>query len=93
MRADIFIDKTEGGTVEISVVRDGLSSGAARKYETVEQAIAVLVTFGFNSELIDRQLRILSKVPPSFLLRFPATEIADDTLRSLGFTAAAFQAA
>ncbi len=92
MRADIFIDKTEGGGIEISVVRDGLSSGAAHKYETVEKARSVLVTFGLDPELIDRQLRILSKVPPSFLLRFPATDIGDDTLRSLGFTAAAFQA-
>jgi hypothetical protein len=93
MKADIFIDKTEGGSIEISVVRDGLSSGAARKYDTVEKARSVLVTFGFDLELIDRQLQFLSKVPPSFLLRFPSAEIADDILRSLGFTAAAFHAA
>ena len=41
----------------------------------------------------DRQLRFLSKVPPTVLLRFPSAEIADDISRSLGFTAAAFQAA
>lgn len=93
MTADIFIDKTEGGGVEISVVKSGLSSGAAHKYDTLEKARAVLITFGLDAELIDRQLRILSKVPPSFLLRFPAAEISDDVLRSLGFTAAAFQAA
>jgi hypothetical protein len=71
MKADIYIDKTEGGGVEISVVKHGLSFGAANKC----------------------QLRTLSQTPPGFLLRFPAVEIDDDVLRSLGFTAAAFQAA
>jgi hypothetical protein len=93
MKADIFIDKTEGGSIEISVVREGLSSGAAHRYETVEKARTVLVAFGLDPQLIDRQLRFLSKVPPSFLLRFPSAEIADDILHSLGFTAAAFGAA
>ena len=92
MRADVFIDKTEGDGVEISVVKHGLSSGAAQRYDTVEKARAVLVKFGLPPELIDRQLRTLSKVPPSFLLRFPAAEIADEVLRSLEFTAAVFQA-
>jgi hypothetical protein len=92
MRADVFIDRTEGDGVEISVVKQGLNSGTARKCNTVAKARAVLVTFGFTPELIDRQLRNLSKVPPSFLLRFPETEIADEVLRSLEFTAAVFQA-
>jgi hypothetical protein len=78
--------------LKFSVVKQGLSSGAAHKYNTTAQARAVLVTFGFAPELIDRQLRNLSKVPPSFLLRFPETEIADEVLRSLEFTAAVFQA-
>jgi hypothetical protein len=72
LKADIFIHKTEGGSIEISVVRDGLSSGAAHKDDTVEKARSVLITFGLDSELIDRQLRYFSKVPPSFLLRFPS---------------------
>jgi len=93
MTADVFIDKTEGNGVEISVVKHGLSSGAAHKYDTVEKARAVLVKFGFDPEQIDRHLTTLSKMPPSFLLRFPAAEIADDLLRSLEFTAASFQAA
>jgi len=92
MRADIYIDKTQGGSVEISVVRDGLSSGVARRYETVEKARSVLVKFGLDPILIDHHLRSLTRVPPSFLLRFPAAEIADDILRSLGFRAAAFHA-
>ena len=71
MRADVFIDRTEGGAVEISAVKHGLSSGAAHKYDTVEKARAVLVSFGFDADLIDRQLRTLSKMPPSLLLRFP----------------------
>ena len=91
MRADIFIDKTEGGSIEISVVRDGLSSGAAHKFDTVDKARSVLVKFGLDPILIDHNLRSLSKMPPSFLLRFPTAEIADDNLRSVGFTAAAFQ--
>jgi hypothetical protein len=93
MTADVFVDKTEGDRVEISVVKHGLSSGVAHKYDTFEQARAVLVKFGFDRELIDRQLRTLSKAPPSFLLRFPTVEIADEVLRSLNFKAAVFQAA
>ena len=92
MTAEV-IDKTEGDGVEISVVKHGLSSGAAHKYDTVEKARAVLVKFGLDPELIDHQFRTIPKVPPSFLLRFPAAEIADDILRSLGFRAAAFQVA
>jgi hypothetical protein len=93
MRADVFISKTEGDGVEISVVKHGLSSGAAHRYDTAEKARAVLVKFGFAPELTDRQLRTLSKLPPSILLRFPEAEIADEVLRSLEFTAAVFQAA
>ncbi len=48
MRAYVFIDKTEGGRVEISVVKYGLSSGAAHRYDTVEKARAVLGTFGLG---------------------------------------------
>jgi hypothetical protein len=92
MKADVFIDKTESGRVEISVVRDGLSSGAAHIFDTVEKARVVLVKFGLDPILIDRRLRTLSDVPPCFLLRFPVTDIADDILRALGFRAAAFQA-
>ena len=93
MRKDVFIDKTEGDGLEISVVKRGLSSGAAHRYDTAEKAKAVLVKFGLAPQLIDRQLRTLSNVPPSFLLRFPEAEIADEVLRSLEFTAAVFQAA
>jgi hypothetical protein len=75
------------------VVKHGLSSGAAHRYDTSERARAVLVKFGFDPQLIDHQLRTLSKAPPSFLLRFPAAEIADEVLRLLEFTAAVFQAA
>jgi hypothetical protein len=93
MKADIFIDKTEGDGVEISVVKHSLSAGAAHKYDTFEKAREVLVKFGVDRELIDRQLRILSTAPPSVLLRFPTVEIADEVLRSLNFKAAVFQAA
>jgi hypothetical protein len=93
MTSDVFINKTEGDGVEISVVKHGLSSGAAHRYDTVEKARAVLVKFGLDPEVIDHQLRALSKVPASFLLRFPTVEIADEILRALEFTAAVFQAA
>jgi hypothetical protein len=93
MRADVFIHRTEGGGVEISVVKHGLTSGAARRYDTAEKARAILVKFGLAPELIDRQLRTLSKMRPCYLLRFPDAEIADEILRSLEFTAAVFQAA
>ena len=61
MTADIFINRTEGDGVEISVVKHGLSSGAAHRYDTVEKARAVLLKFGFDPEVIDHQLRTLSK--------------------------------
>ena len=83
MTAEVFIDKTEGDGVEISVVKHGQSAGAAHRYDTVDKARAVLLKFGFVPELIDRQLRTL----------FPEAEIADEVLRSLEFTAAIFQAA
>ena len=93
MTSDVFIDKTEGDGVEISVIKHSLRSGAAHRYDTVEKARAVLVKFGLDLELVDRQLRTPSKAPPSFLFRFPEAEIADEILRSLEFTAAVFQAA
>lgn len=93
MKAQVFITQSEGGFVEVSVVREGLSSGAGHKYKGVEEARAVLLAFGFETALVDHQLRSLSGVQPSVLLRFPMTEIPDDVLASLGFTAAAFTAA
>ena len=93
MRAQVFIDQTQGGFVEVSVVRDGLSSGAGHKYNAVAEAKAVLLAFGFDAGLVDHQLGVLAETPPSVLLRFPMADIADDVLRSLGFMAAAFQAA
>jgi hypothetical protein len=93
MKAQVFITQSEGGFVEVSVARQGLSSGAGHKYEAVETARAVLLAFGFDRALVDRQLRAVSEAPPSVLLRFPVTEIADDVLTSLGFKAAAFTAA
>jgi hypothetical protein len=90
MTAEVFIDQSEGGVAEISVVRHGLSSGAARKYRTVEEAMKVLLVFGFDRGLVDRQLVALSKTSPHVLLMFPVTDVADDVLRTFGFTAAAF---
>jgi hypothetical protein len=93
MRAEVFIDQSEGGVAEISVVRLGLSSGTARKYRTVAEAMTVLLVFGFDRGLVDRQLAALSQMSPHALLRFPAADIADDVLRSFGFMAAAFHSA
>ena len=93
MRAQVFIDHTEGGFVEVSVVKHGLSSGAGNKYNAVGEAKAVLLAFGFGAGLVDHQLGVLAETAPSVLVRFPVADIADDVLRSLRFTAAAFQAA
>jgi hypothetical protein len=93
MTADIFISRTEGGGVEVSVIKRGLSSGPAQKYNAVEQAEEVLLALGFDAELVNRQLNTLADMPPSTLLKFPEMEINTETLRTLGFTAAAFQAA
>jgi hypothetical protein len=93
MRAQVFIDQTTGGFVEVSVVKHGLSSGAGHKYIAGEEAKAVLLAFGFEAGLVDHQLGVLAETPPSVLLRFPVADIADDVLQSFGFKAAAFQAA
>jgi hypothetical protein len=93
MKADVFISKTESGGVEISVVRQGLSSGAAHKYEGVDKAKAVLLAFGFDEALVVRQLNTFSETAPSVLLRFPPVDIADDVLESREFKAASFRAA
>jgi hypothetical protein len=93
MRADVFIDQSDGGVSEICVVKHGLSSGPARKYRPVEEPMAVLLVFGFERGLVDRQLAALSEMSPHVLLRFPVADIANDVLRSFGFTAAAFQPA
>ena len=53
MRAQVFIDHTEGGFVEVSVVKHGLSSGAGHKYNAVGEAKAVLLAFGFDAGLVD----------------------------------------
>jgi hypothetical protein len=50
------------------------------------------LVFGFDRGLVDRKLGALSEVSLHVLLSFPEAEIADDVLRSLGFTAAAFLA-
>ena len=54
MRAQVFIDQTEGGFVEVSVVKHGLSSGAGHKYNAVGEAKAVLLAFGFDAGLVDQ---------------------------------------
>jgi hypothetical protein len=93
MRAEVFINQSEAGVVEITVVKHGLSSGAGRRYPTIQEAKAVLLVFGFNSELVDRQFAALSEMSPHVLVRFPVTDIVDDVLRSFGFMAITFQAA
>ena len=80
MRAEVFIDQSEGGVAEISIVRHGLSSAAARKYRTFEEAMRVLLVFGFDRRLVDRQLAALSEMSRHVLLRFPVADIADDVL-------------
>ena len=93
MRAEVFIDQSEAGVVEITVVKHGLCSGAARKYRTIQETKAVLLVFGFDSGLVDRQFAALSEMSPHVLVRFPVTDIVDDVLRSFGFMATTFQAA
>ena len=90
MTAEVFVDHTSGGLVEVSVVMRGLSAGIGRKYHAIGKAKAVLLAFGFDSGLVDCQLARLSETPPSVLLRFPMAEIGDEVLRSFGFKAAAF---
>jgi len=93
MRADVFITRTKSGGVDISVVKQGLSSGAARKYDTSQKAREILLAFRIDVAMVDRQLEILSRPRPNVLVNLPTTEIANDVLGSLGFKAAAFMAA
>ncbi len=93
MKAQVFVAKSEGGFVEVSVTKDGLSSGAAHKYETAEKAAKVLLAFGFDRELVDRQLRSLAETPPNVLVKLPVIEITEEVLSAHEFTAAAFKAA
>jgi hypothetical protein len=93
MRAQVFINQTEGGIVEVTVVKHGLSSGAGHQYNTGGEAKAVLLAFGLDSEMVDHQLEVLEDTLPSVLLRFPVADIADDVLRSFGFMTTAFHAA
>ena len=92
MRAQVFINHTEGGVVEFYVVNHRQNTCAGHKY-TVGEAKAVLLAFGFDAGLVDHQLGVLAETAPCVLLRFPMADIADDVLRSFGFTAAVFQAA
>src|SRR5579862_8282621 len=64
MRADIFIDPTQGEGLEISVVKHRLSPGIPHRYQTFEKARTVLVSLGFEAELIERQLRAFAQLPP-----------------------------
>ncbi len=93
MEADVFLNRSESGSVEISVVKHGLSSGAARKYDTRDKAREVLLAFRMDAAMVDRQFEILSRMRPSELVRLPTIDIANDVLESLGFRAAAFIAA
>ena len=90
MKAQVFIDQTEGGFVEVYIVKQGLSAGARNRYDAMGKAKAVLLAFGFDAGLVHRKLTAVSETPPSVLLRFPVLEIADDVLGSFGFKAAAF---
>ena len=66
MKAEVFIDQSEDGVAGISVGRYGLSSGPARKYRTVEEAMTVLLVFGFDRALVDRQLAALTEMSPTY---------------------------
>ncbi len=64
MRAQVFIDQTEGGFVEVSVVKDGLSSGAGLKYDALGKrkqyfwhSDLMLGWLIANSESFQRRLR------------------------------------
>jgi hypothetical protein len=92
MTVQVFIARSQGGFIEVSVVKEGLSSGPGHKYDAVK-ARSVLLAFGCDSRFVDRQLECLSRMPPNILLKFPAAEISDAILTSLGFAAAAFTTA
>ena len=88
MRAEVLIDRTKDGIIEISVLRQGMSSGAVQRYNSVDEAQAALTALGFAEGLVNGQLKVLSQAPVGGLLRFPITDLPDDILRSLGFRAA-----
>ena len=71
MKAQVFITQSEGGIIEVSVVREGLSSGAGHKYKGVEEARAVLLEFGFDPAMVDHQLRYLAECSQAYCSDFP----------------------
>jgi hypothetical protein len=87
MRAEVLIDHTKDGVIEISVLRQGMSFGAVQRYNSADEAKAALTALGFAEGLVNTQLKALWQAPVGGLLRFPVTEVPDDILRSLGFKA------
>jgi len=71
MRAQVFIHHTEGGCVEVSVVKHGLSSGAGHKYNAFGEAKAIF----WHSDLTRGWLIInsesLQRCPQAHCLAFP----------------------
>jgi hypothetical protein len=71
MRAQVFIDQTEGGFVEVSVVKHGLSSGAGHKYNAVGEE----KRYFWHSDLTRGWLIInsesLQRCPQAHCLGFP----------------------
>jgi hypothetical protein len=87
MRAEVLIDRTKDGVIEISVLRQGMSSGAVQRYNSADDAKAALTALGFVEGLVNTQLKALWQAPVGGLLRFPVTQVPDDILPSLGFKA------
>jgi Holliday junction resolvasome RuvABC DNA-binding subunit len=87
MRAEVLVDHTKDGVIEISVLRQGMSSGAVQRYNSADEAKAALAALGFAEELVNSQLKALWQAPVGGLLRFPVSDVPDDILRSLGFKA------
>lgn len=88
MQAEVLIDRTKDGVIEISVLRQGMSSGAVQRYNSVDEAKGALTALGFAEGLVDGQLEALWQAPVGGLLRFPVADLPDDILWSLGFRAA-----
>jgi hypothetical protein len=88
MRAEVLIDHTQDGIIEVSVLRPGMSAGAVQTYNSADEAKIALAALGFAEGLVNNQLEAPWRAPVGGLLRFPVIDVTDDILRSLGFKAA-----
>ncbi len=85
----VYVQKLNSGGIQIAIRRlvPGVSTGPAITYGEEAAVRSVLAAFGFNSQLIDDQLNLLSEIETQQVLHFPDADIDIEILRGNGFVA------